>query len=579
MNATRHGDLNSAFMRTPKAADTLSACFNGPLFHGFGVVRTPSTHRFAGTCREIDTLSALLPERTDVMSVHAESNADILSENQVKASNGELHAHSRLRIPNAGVFAAVLCAWGLAAGPLHAAPPKEQPLWTEQPTAAALDPDGPVSMRAFADLARVLSPAVVNITTGRAVEGVEIPGFRRPEGTGLGSGFIIRTDGLVLTNHHVIKDASNIVVRLANDDEFPARVVGQFPPLDVALLKFEPDGPLAIAPLGDSRRLDIGEWVIAIGNPFGLNHTVTAGIVSAKGRRDVVPSREVNLARFIQTDASINPGNSGGPLINIRGEVVGINTAINPSGQGIGFAVPIDMVKTILPQLAVGKVSRSFLGVRFGAVPPEMVADMRKKAPTDGVGASRIQRGAWVREVVIGGPAARGGIQAGDIITEWNGQTLTDWDEVGWLASTAGSGKKVRVALLRGERKVELEVTLGDFPEENEARGPTPPTPGATEPEATARPVGLRVKALNVVVAKRLGLRVGEGVVVESVLARSLGAAVGIRAGDIITKINGVTLKGGVVGYQKLVDGVPSGGMLAFELRRGEAMMMKAFAR
>ncbi len=467
-----------------------------------------------------------------------------------------------------------------SAAPSKAETPREPPLWTEKTQGPALDPNAPVSMRAFADLARTLSPAVVNITTGRGV-GLEMPGQNRPEGTGLGSGFIIRADGLVLTNDHVIRDASNIVVRLANEEEFPARVIGTFPPLDVALLKFEPRAPLAVAPLGDSRRLDIGEWVIAIGNPFGLNHTVTAGIVSAKGRRDVVPSRQVNLARFIQTDASINPGNSGGPLINIRGEVVGINTAINPSGQGIGFAVPIDMIKTILPQLAGGKVARSFLGVRFGQVPAEVLAEMRKKGTSD-ADVSRVHRGAWVREVVVGGPAARSGIQAGDIITEWNGQVLADWDEVSWLASTTGPGKKVRVALLRGDRKLELDVTLGDFPEESEARAPsapTTPTPRpSTQPEGD-RPVGLTVKKLPALLGKQLNLETGKGVVVDSVLARSLAAAVGIRAGDVITKVNGVPVDGGVAGFEKAVAAVPAGGMLAFEIRRGEAIMLKAFSR
>ena len=250
-----------------------------------------------------------------------------------------------------------------------------QKLWKEGPSANALDPNTPVALNTFSTLAQELSPSVVSITTKRSNPRSAhplFPLFRGPSaerfGTGLGTGFVIHADGYVLTNHHVVGGAQDIQISLENGSRYEAEVVGSWQPLDVALLKFTPKERLVAASLGDSDHLAIGEWVVAIGNAMGLNHTVTAGIVSAKGRREVQPGREPMMANFIQTDASINPGNSGGPLISTRGEVIGINTAINAAGQGIGFAVPINMVKTILPQLATGKVKRAYLGVRVGPV-------------------------------------------------------------------------------------------------------------------------------------------------------------------------------------------------------------------
>jgi S1-C subfamily serine protease len=441
----------------------------------------------------------------------------------------------------------------------------EAPLWTERPASATagLAPDAPVSMRAFADLARALSPAVVAVHITRAAPSLPFRGG--PEGSGQGSGFIIRGDGLVLTNHHVIRDASDIRVRLIDESEHAARVVGAFPPLDVALLRFDPPSPLPVAPLGDARALDIGEWVVAIGNPFGLGHTVTAGIVSAKGRRDVVPAgREPNMAPFIQTDASINPGNSGGPLINIRGEVVGINTAINAAGQGIGFAVPIDMVKTILPQLARGRVDRSFLGLRFGPVPPEVRA-----------GREDLRRGALVREVVAGGPAARAGIAQGDIITRWDGVPLRDWEEMAWLAATAGAGRAVDIGLARGGRELSLRVTLDRFPETDA------PTAGADAPSAAGgvAAVGLTVRALTTAEARAERLAVGVGVVVTAVADGSPAAILGVRAGDVIVTINRREIRGGPAAFDRLVQEVADGELLAFGVKRGDRFLMRAYTR
>ncbi len=444
------------------------------------------------------------------------------------------------------------------------------PLYTDAPAPKAGSRERPVSMRAFADLARTLSPAVVNIvTTRRGASRLQMPG--RPDGAGLGSGFIVRADGLVLTNHHVIRGADAIQVRLTSDSTYEATVAGTFPLLDVALLKFEPAEPLVVAPLGDSRRLEIGEWVIAIGNPFGLSHTVTAGIVSAKGRRDVVPGREANLARFIQTDASINPGNSGGPLIDVDGAVVGINTAINAAGQGIGFAIPIDMVKKVLPQLAEGRVSRSYLGVRFSNVPPEIVARARARNLVEG---RRIGRGAFVREVLPEGPAAAAGLAEGDIIVAWGGNELADWEEVSWLAATAGAGQRAVLTVVRGERELQLQVVLGTYPEQEPESAPAPVAPSVPAPD-----LGVSVGPVPSAAVRRLGLEPGRGVVVTRVAPRSPGAAIGLAVGDVVERVNGELIEGGREDFERKVQAVGRGELLALEVRRGDARIIQAFTR
>ena len=448
----------------------------------------------------------------------------------------------------------------------------EPRLWTEKTFAQPLDPDGPVSMRAFARLAKELSPAVVNISVLRADQQGLLPFFGKAPGGGLGTGFIIHTDGFVLTNNHVIEGAEQIQVKLWNDHEYAAKVVGAYPPLDVALIRFEPKEPLTVAALGNSERVEIGEWVVAIGNPFGLNHTVTAGIVSAKGRHDVVPSEEPNHARFIQTDASINPGNSGGPLINIRGEVVGINTAINAAGQGIGFAVPIDMVKTLVPQLAKGKVNRSFLGVRVGPVPADLAA---KIAGTAASGDLR-RGGALVREVMAGTPAEKAGVQAGDVVLDWDGQPLADWQDLPWRASTAGTARPVSLHVNRGGKVVALKVALTDYPEERAAA--IEKTRGGGE-GGDAKQLGLTVGAVPVERRAGLGLHAGVGVLVRAVAAGSIAESLGIAAGDVITQVNYGAVKDGPTGFDKAVKAVPAGEVLALTIRRGDRFLFKAFTR
>ncbi len=448
-------------------------------------------------------------------------------------------------------------------------------LWTEKRFAKPLDPDAPISMRAFSRLATELSPAVVNISVERG--GPAIPSIFGPGGggAGLGTGFIVHADGYVLTNNHVVKGAANIRVKLASEREYPAEVVGTYPQLDVALLKIAARERLTAAPLGDSRALQIGEWVVAIGNPFGLNHTVTAGIVSAKGRRDVVAGAgEPLFARFIQTDASINPGNSGGPLINIRGEVVGINTAINAAGQGIGFAVPVDMVKKILPQLATGHVSRSYLGVRVGPVTRDLAQRLNLARPV----------GALVREVLTDTPAASAGLRPGDVLLRWNGQPVEHWEDLPWLASTAGEGREVEVVVNRSGREVPLTVELTHFPGEvvpphRAAPRTSAPRPRPEAGTATVPDLGLSVGPVPARDRRSLGLNAGEGVVVVEVQRGGVADSLDLRPGDVITQVNYTPLTGGAASFVEGVSQVGAGELLSFTIRRGDRHVFKAITR
>ncbi|HVI75870.1 MAG TPA: trypsin-like peptidase domain-containing protein [Anaeromyxobacteraceae bacterium] len=270
---------------------------------------------------------------------------------------------------------------------------------------------------------------------------------------GLASGFIVDRDGLILTNAHVLEGAGRVEVEIGEDGErLPGRVVGSDAATDVALVKVSAGRPLPVLPLGDSDQLQIAEWLMVVGNPFGLSHSVTVGIVSHTGRSDVVPAGHDGYYDFIQTDASINPGNSGGPVLNLRGEVVGIATAINASGQGIGFAVPINMAREVFGQLRDhGRVVRSWMGV-----------SVRELVPAGG-------RAARPREVVVtgvvsGGPAAAGGLQVGDVITGFEGRRIATAARLRWYVATAGVGRSVALTVRRGPDERRLHVELGALP-------------------------------------------------------------------------------------------------------------------
>jgi Do/DeqQ family serine protease len=342
-----------------------------------------------------------------------------------------------------------------------AAPAKPAAHTTPPPDAP---PDGSMTFPSFADLVERSKPAVINIYTRTRLVQRRVPVHplygpmvpREQVGESLGSGFIITAGGLALTNHHVIKGATEIEVLLPDERRFKARVVGDDPKTDVALLQIEANAELLpVVPLGDSDKLRVGDWVVAIGNPLGLTSSVTAGIASAVGRRNVPLGGELKYQDFIQTDTPINPGNSGGPLFNTRGEVVGINTAINAEGQGIGFSIPINMVKQILPQLEkTGRVQRSWLGIYVEDIPARARGQLGME-----------RGGALVMEVVPGGPADVAKLQKGDVVLMIADKPVEDASQLSWLAANLGVGRTVPVKVLRNGAEQVLELRLGALPD------------------------------------------------------------------------------------------------------------------
>ena len=347
-------------------------------------------------------------------------------------------------------------------------------------------------------------------------------GDRPPPGQqrSLGSGFIVSEDGYIITNHHVVGDADKITVRLSDKEEYDAKVVGTDEKTDIALVKIDVKHSLHAVPLGSSTDLQVGDWVMAIGNPFGLDQTVTAGIVSAKGR--VIGAGPYD--DFIQTDASINPGNSGGPLLNLKGEVVGINSAIfSQSGGniGIGFAIPIDLAKSIVAQLRdKGKVTRGWLGVSIQSVTPELAKSFGLKEPS----------GALVAEVTKDSPAEKAGFERGDIIVAFNSTPIKDSHELPALVARTPVGEKAQVTILRGGKEKNLTVKLGELTDQ-QAKAETE--------EGSSENWGMTVSGLNSEAARRFQLdRNKKGVVVTEVEPGSSAELAGIQAGDVIEEVN-----------------------------------------
>jgi serine protease Do len=339
----------------------------------------------------------------------------------------------------------------------------------------------------------------------------------REETRAAGSGVIVDARGYILTNAHVVENAADIEVRLSDDRKFAAKLVGRDPKTDLAIVRIEP-GPskLPVAELGDSDKLRIGQWAIAIGNPFGLDRTVTVGIVSATGRTKVgVATYEA----FIQTDASINPGNSGGPLLNLDGRVIGINTAILSSGQGIGFAIPINMVREVMTQLIdKGRVVRGWLGISIQDLTDDLAA---------GFGASG-KGGVLVADVMKDSPAEASGLKAGDIIVELSGAPVKDVTELQKRVAAVSPGQSVPVTVLRDRKPTKLTVKVGEQPGEE--------TIVAAAPKGTG--LGVTVEAPTEEMTQALGLRSGAGVVVTDVAAGSVAEAAGIKEGDLILEVN-----------------------------------------
>jgi len=283
--------------------------------------------------------------------------------------------------------------------------------------------------------------------------------FRRP---GLGSGVIIDKRGLVLTNFHVVKGADEILIRLSDKREYRGQIMGTDPKTDLAVVKFQPDHEVTVATLGNSDALRVGEWAIAIGNPFGLDQTVTVGVISATGRSDVGIATYEN---FIQTDASINPGNSGGPLVNLKGQVIGVNTAIVAAGQGIGFAIPINMVKRVVDQLVdKGKVVRGWLGV---ALQP-LSLDLAQSLGLEGT------NGAVVGSTITGSPAAQAGLEQGDVIVAFDKVPVEDYRHVQRLVAESRVGKSVTLQIVRKKQKMDVTVMIAEVPEDAGRRSAPP---------------------------------------------------------------------------------------------------------
>jgi serine protease Do len=463
----------------------------------------------------------------------------------------------------------LLCPALAAAQPTRPAHAPE-PLWTDGSGKAG--PTGTVNLPAFVKLARSLGPAVVNIVavqngedSRNAIERQLAP-EQKPHGNGKGqgTGFIIHKSGLILTNAHVVEGSEDIHVRLSDERDVSARLVGRDEKTDIALLQIEVEGALPVAPLGNSDNLMIGEWVIAIGNPFGLDHTVTAGIVSAKGRRDVRPGNgNSGFYDFIQTDASINPGNSGGPLINAHGEVVGMNTAMNAQAQGIGFAIPINMVKVIVPKLREhGHAPRSWLGV----FPQGLTPSLRKAFKTG------VRTGALLSEVVPDSPASRAGLRSGDLIFEFDGQKIVRADDLTWLVATTTPGRKVPLQVLRDGNTMHVDVALAAAADENDA----PPPPKIAPRHKSA--LGITVSEITPGIARELGNPQLRGVVVMAVEADSPANEVGIERGDLVQRVGDTEVRS-LDDYARIVRGVPVGQLIRVLLRREQRNTWVAFPK
>jgi serine protease Do len=424
---------------------------------------------------------------------------------------------------------------------------------------------GPVDASTFRNIAKAVSPSVVNIRTESRQRQQELTEFfggggndllerffggqaprggqqQRPQITfSAGTGFLISKDGLILTNNHVVEDATKIEVNLFGDDEdirYAARVVGRDPLTDSALIELieKPRKELSEVKFGDSAQMAPGDWVMAIGNPFSLSHTVSVGVVSA-ARPGGMLITDGRWADVIQTDAAINPGNSGGPLLNVRGEVIGINTAIysdsrSQGNMGIGFAIPINTVRDLLPQLRTGKITRGVIGVEIGAVPLGTLSDYGLKE----------RKGALVGTVRPNGPAAKAGMEPGDVVVEFNGKPVLNNNQLVGMVTATKPGTTVPVKVLREKKELSLNVTVDELDLDTEnrnrraGRGGEPDN--APEVEESAG-FGLSLGDLTSDMARRLRVPPGtDGVLVTDVEPGGPGQRAGIGRGDIILHVN-----------------------------------------
>ncbi|MFQ5603056.1 MAG: DegQ family serine endoprotease [bacterium] len=453
---------------------------------------------------------------------------------------------------------------------------KNSPTAVLQQPPPAVGSDLESTSRAFVEIAKRITPTVVAITSETVVK-VRNPFadffnnddffrrfFRVPDSggeqefrqRGLGSGVIVSPKGYILTNYHVIKDADEVNV-IIDRQEFDAEIIGTDPMTDIAVIKIDKDH-LAYAQLGDSDKLEVGEWVLAIGSPFDLKlqHTVTSGIISAKGRSNLELSGELFYQDFIQTDAAINPGNSGGALVNIRGELIGINTAILPGNTGgnigIGFAIPINMAKRVMDDLiAEGKVTRGYLGVRIGTPDAEMSEALKLEDV----------RGAIVNEVMKDTPADEAGLEVGDVVIEVNGKKVEDSQMLTNMIASFNPGETVKLKIVRDGRTKYLDVKLGERP------GAEPAKPAMAKNQDTLDELGMELTDLTPQLAEQYGYENQRGVFVRRVKRGSVAAEKGMRPGDLIKEVNRQKVTS-VRRLMKLIDEHDSD-ILLFQVQRG----------
>ncbi len=432
----------------------------------------------------------------------------------------------------------------------------------------------PVPSNTFAQVAAAVKPSVININTRTVVRnpfrGFRSPfeeffgeEFRRffgqpPELTqrSLGSGVIVDESGTALTNAHVVEGATEIEVVTHDEKKYKAKVIGADKNSDLAVIKIQGNGPFTPARLGNSDEVNVGDWVLAVGSPFGLSQTVTAGIISAKGR--VIGQGPFD--DFLQTDAAINPGNSGGPLVNMAGEVIGINSAIlsrSGGNVGIGFAIPVNVAKKVYSELASkGKVTRGWLGVSVQELNEELAKSFNAKAG----------EGVLVADVVEASPAAKGGLQSGDVILEFDGKKIESPVDLQRAVGLTSPGKSAKVKFLREKREETVEVRVGDVPDDLQAR--------------TGRGkalLGLEVKPVTPELSRQLGLRSTEGVVVASVEDGSPAETAGVQPGDVIREVNRQRVRT-VAEFTKAVQGLKAGDRVMLLLQREGASLFVAFS-
>jgi len=425
----------------------------------------------------------------------------------------------------------------------------------------------------IADIAEKVSPAVVAIESVhyvRSRRGFGDPFFDQFLGhlfddnfegfnnvipkRGSGSGVLISSAGQLLTNQHVIDGADEIVVKLKDGKKFKASIVGQDPRSDLAILKIDSPNPLPCAPLCDNESLRVGEWVVAIGNPFGLGITVTAGVVSAIGR-ELSVDKQRTYRNLIQTDASINPGNSGGALVNTKGEVVGINTAIMPYGQGIGFAIPVGSAKKVISDLiAYGKVKKVFIGIALQEITDSLAEYFN--VPREGV---------MITDVVANSPAEKAGLSPGDVITAIDGKQIADYSQFQELIDRHGIGESVTISLFRKGKIGECRLVIQEIPGS-----------GKSDQSKERNIIGVRVDQINPANIKKFDLKIASGIVITGIDSDSLAEAAGFEPGDIIRSINDIQVDSPQE-FHRLLSRVRSGNRLLFEVVRGRIARMLIF--